>query len=203
MKSGMTAFAAPKKAYTFDEVFDSQKVFRLVLEASANPGRVIDLAPFAAKMYGDAPGLLALALTFLDNEQRFSTCGDTAFAGQVAALTLSEESPVEEADFIFAGTESAMEEAVEKAKCGTLKDPHKSATLLIRVAGSLGEGTETALAGPGIADTLRLPLPETVRRALALRSNRFFEYPQGIDLWLIDEADKMIALPRLVIREEH
>ena len=201
--TGITAFTEPQKAYAFDEVFDSQKVFRLVLEASANPGRRVDLAPLAAKMFGESAGFLALSMTFLDNEQSFCTCGDESLAGQIASLTLSEKTGPEQADFIFVKTEAALAGAVEKAKGGTLKDPHKSATLIVALSHGLTEGTRTTLAGPGIDGALTLTLPETVRRALALRDDRFFEYPQGIDFWFLDPDHQLLALPRLVKREEH
>jgi len=61
------------KKHSFDMVFDCQEVFRLILEASANPARVVDLGKFAKKLYGNFAVCLAVAFTLLDNEVS-STC---------------------------------------------------------------------------------------------------------------------------------
>ena len=39
------------KKYSFDSVFDSQKVFRLILEAISNPSRVVNINESADKLF--------------------------------------------------------------------------------------------------------------------------------------------------------
>lgn len=191
-----------KKIHDFDQVFDSQKMYRILLEAFSNPGRKLSIAPFAQKMYGSKPEFLALAMTLLDNEVGFAACKDEELAQQIVSLTLSREEALECADYLFLSDAASLEEAVEKAKCGTLKDPQKSGTLLILTGN--GAEQEITLAGPGIKDRMTVRVPERVLQALTLRDSQFYEYPQGIDLVFITEDKELFALPRLVktVKEE-
>lgn len=52
-----------KQLHTFDEVFDSQKVFRCLLETMANPGRRCVIREQSQKLFGENPELLAAAMT--------------------------------------------------------------------------------------------------------------------------------------------
>lgn len=45
-----------KQLHTFDEVFDSQKVFRKALEVLSNPGRTLSIAGQSEKLYGEPAG---------------------------------------------------------------------------------------------------------------------------------------------------
>ena len=67
-----------KTLHQFDEVFDTQAVFRLLLEAMANPTRVVSIAAQKEKLFGNYSAFLVLGMTLLDNEVTFSTCGEEA-----------------------------------------------------------------------------------------------------------------------------
>ena len=49
-----------RSVYEFDNVHDGQRVFRALLEAMANPGRMCDIAAEAGRFAGDEGGLAAL-----------------------------------------------------------------------------------------------------------------------------------------------
>lgn len=51
-----------KKLHSFDEVFDGQKVFRLVLEAMSNPGRKVSISEKAEKCMATIKLFLLLQL---------------------------------------------------------------------------------------------------------------------------------------------
>lgn len=68
-----------KTLHQFDEVFDTQAVFRKLLEAMSNPARTVSVAEQKEKLFGDYRALLALGMTLLDNEVTFSACKDEAF----------------------------------------------------------------------------------------------------------------------------
>lgn len=68
-----------KTLHQFDEVFDTQAVFRKLLEAMSNPARTVSVAEQKEKLFGDYCALLALGMTLLDNEVTFSACKDEAF----------------------------------------------------------------------------------------------------------------------------
>ena len=56
--------------HSFDMISGTQEVFRLLLDALANPGRSVDMS-FHASQFVPNSSLLALALTLLDNETGF------------------------------------------------------------------------------------------------------------------------------------
>jgi alpha-D-ribose 1-methylphosphonate 5-triphosphate synthase subunit PhnH len=185
------------KKHNFDTVFDSQQLFRLILEAVSNPARVFDISTFADKLYGGSSMFLAVAMTLLDNEVSFNTYGNQKMAIEIAALTLAKNELLENADFIFVGTSADMKSVIMNAKCGTLSDPHKSATVIIKNNGE-ADG-ELTLSGPGIDGQKTIQVTKTVKEAIALRDAQHYEYPQGIDMFFISSKGEFFAIPRLVV----
>ena len=188
------------KKYNFDLIFDSQKVFRLILEAMSNPGRVVSIHDYARKLYGGYSALLAIAMTLLDNEVSFNTSGDHLLLDVIASMTLSKRENIDTADFIFVCNPYDIKKVIENAKCGTLADPHKSATVIIQNDGGLV--SQLTLLGPGIDGQAKVPITQTVKDAIALRDAQNYEYPQGIDLLFISDEGELFAIPRLTWMEE-
>ena len=188
-----------KKLHAFDEVFDGQQVFRRLLNAMAHPGRRVSIAPFAARFAGVSGALMAIALTLLDNEVSFHALEDPALGQAMAELTLSREAPLENADFVLLCNEQALERAIARVKCGTLRDPQQGATLIVNDAGA--DLQPTRLYGPGIDGIATVMLSAAARRALAARDAQHYEYPQGIDLMLVTGEGELMALPRLTLQE--
>ena len=58
-----------KQLHTFDDIFDTQKTFRLLLDAMANPSRVVSIQEGAEKLYGSKREMLTLAMTLLDKNR--------------------------------------------------------------------------------------------------------------------------------------
>ena len=52
--------------HNFDEVFDTQRVFRKLLEAMSNPGRIVSVSEEKDRLFGDFPSFLAVAMTLID-----------------------------------------------------------------------------------------------------------------------------------------
>jgi alpha-D-ribose 1-methylphosphonate 5-triphosphate synthase subunit PhnH len=174
-------------------------MFRLLLIALSQPSKVLNIREFSEKLYGNAPNFLAVAMTLLDNEVTFSTCGDEALATEIVSLTLAKRAEIRDADFIFVTEEARLRDAVENAKCGTLRDPHKSATIVVRAGDT--KTVRLRLSGPGIRDVAELDVPAAVDEALRLRDARDDEYPQGIDFIFVSDNGELMALPRLTRRE--
>lgn len=189
-----------KKLHNFDEVFDGQKVFRKVLEAMSNPGRRVSISEQAEKMYGDNRAFLAIAMTLLDNEVSFSACDNKDLAENISLLTLSKEVSLEESDFIFVEDENKLDEIFAKAKCGTLEDPQKSATIIIKVDDKCD--TAFKVYGAGVDGTLKLEVPNVVEKILELRKQQNYEYPQGVDMIFVTGNGDLFSIPRLVMRKE-
>lgn len=184
------------KKYSFHEVFDSQKMFRLILEAMANPARTVNIREYADKMFGGESALLAVAMTLLDNEVYFSTCENGSLSDEILSLTLAKRAEPADADFIFVCEPGDLQNVIEGAKCGSLSDPHKSATVIIRDDNSAI--CNITLYGPGIDGECTLPVSDLVQRALQLREAQCYEYPQGIDFVFITGGGELFAIPRLV-----
>jgi alpha-D-ribose 1-methylphosphonate 5-triphosphate synthase subunit PhnH len=184
------------KKHNFDAVFDTQKVFRLVLEAMSNPTRAVNIKEYADKLYGDHPAFLAVAMTLLDNEVSFNTCENRPLSDEIASLTLAKREKIEEADYIFVCDPNDIKNAIGNAKRGTLADPHKSAAVIIKNDGVPDGGL--TFSGPGIKENITVQATRTVKDAIALRDAQNYEYPEGIDLIFISEKGGLFAVPRLV-----
>jgi alpha-D-ribose 1-methylphosphonate 5-triphosphate synthase subunit PhnH len=110
-------------------------------------------------------------------------------------LTFARREPIERADFVIVdGRCDELNAALRNAKCGTLNDPHESATI-IALAGFGGNLDEWRLAGPGIDGE------RSCRFSLAAgwdtaRAERNREFPLGVDLVLISEDNRLAVLPR-------
>ncbi|MDO5416071.1 MAG: phosphonate C-P lyase system protein PhnH [Lachnospiraceae bacterium] len=189
-----------KPLYTFDETFDSQKIFRTLLEAMSNPGRKLSLASGAEKLYGACPQLLAAAMTLLDSKVSFHVYGSPELEEQIVLLTHAEKEEAQKADYLFVTGASFLEEAFRDAKPGTLADPHLSATLVILCED--GNEEELVLEGPGIKGKETVSLPAEAKKTLQLREARCYEYPAGVDMIYITESGQVFCIPRLVKRED-
>ena len=184
------------KKHSFDLVFDSQMIYRLILEATSNPGKIVSLQKYAAKLYGDDPVLLAVALTLLDNEVNFRVFGNNSLSDEISSLTNAQPDESEAADFIFICDSNDLKLAIENAKYGTLNDPHKSAIVIIQ-NDNLPSRPAT-LSGPGIDGRSEHILTQTVTDAIMIRDTLNFEYPLGIDFIFISCTGDLFAIPRLV-----
>jgi len=188
------------KKHDFDMVFDSQKVFRHIMDAMSNPGRVVDIKECADRLYGNYRAFLTIAMTLLDNEVSFHACGDDSLTDDIASLTLARWERVESADFIFIRELEHMEYVIDNAKYGTLADPHKGATVIIH------DDSEPVcslkLSGPGINGQTEFFTSQIVKDAIKKRDAQFYEYPQGIDFLFVEGNGRLFAVPRLT-REVH
>ena len=184
------------KKHNFDAVFDSQKVFRLILEAMSGPTRVINMNEYAGKLFGANPVLLAVAITLLDNEVSFNTCENQALSDEITSLTLAKKETTENADYIFVNNLCYMEYAIEKARFGTLSEPHKSATVIIQNSGISAHCL--MLSGPGIDGQAEVMVTQTVKDAITTRDAQNYEYPQGIDMIFVSSNGDLFSIPRLV-----
>ena len=87
--------------HNFDEVFDTQRVFRKLLEAMSNPGRIVSVSEEKDRLFGDFPSFLAVAMTLIDNEVSFSAAGNKELKQDIMLVTLSPEADTRTADYIF------------------------------------------------------------------------------------------------------
>lgn len=188
-----------KKIHSFDEVHDTQQMFRLLLKAMSNPLQQVDIRPYADRLYSSEKAFLAIAFALLDNEVTFCSFENDILDDSIQSLTLSEKVDCAAADFIFVSNRAALYDAIHHAKTGTPADPHKSATIIARIDGD--EDATLTMSGPGINKTISLVVDPLVIDAVIKRDEMGFEYPQGIDLIFVDGQNRLFAIPRLAKRE--
>lgn len=189
-----------KQLHTFDDIFDTQKTFRLLLDAMANPSRVVSIQEGAEKLYGSKPEMLTLAMTLLDKNTGFYTFGHTELDEQILLLTHAEKKTLEEADYVFVTEEEHLPEAFAKAKRGTLENPHTSATLIIGCSGE--RNVSCSISGPGVDGVATFQSPAVLEEAFRLRAEQEYEYPQGVDMIFVFPEGELFCIPRMVKKEE-
>lgn len=180
------------RASDFDTVFDSQRVFRCLLQAVSQPGKLFTLPPFSC----DA--LEAVARALLDHEVTFCAVGGDASEVEtgLSELTGARVSPVEEADFaLISGGDSAG--AMLRLKPGTLEHPERGATAIYAVEELSNSDTlSLELSGPGVPGRRTLGVGGIERPEAAAIQKTRLDYPLGIDVYLVDGAGRVAGLPR-------
>jgi alpha-D-ribose 1-methylphosphonate 5-triphosphate synthase subunit PhnH len=197
----MSALQSPfhtRSKHRFDMTAGTQEVFRLLLDALANPGRPVDLSRHAAQFAAHGQWL-APALTLLDNETGFFCDGIPDAAEEIRFLSGGVPVPLEAADFVFLAGEragaSCSGPVLARVKRGTLIDPHDSALLCI-AAGGQAELSRT-LRGPGIPPEGReLRLSAAEAAWLRARDAQGFEYPCGVELIFMRNDYSITAVTR-------
>lgn len=187
-----------EKAFEFDFVHDAQYVFRKLLDAAAHPLKVYSLDRIKNSFEKNSV-MCALGCTLLDNETSVYVEKDARLAGIFMDLTLSEQTSVTEADYIFLSTELNYETVnalFEKAKKGTLADPQLSATFIICCQSIRGD-CDVYFKGPGINGVKEINTTSYIKKICELKQSLECEYPCGIDLFFVTPDGEITALPRL------
>jgi len=182
----------------FDLIFDSQRIFRSLLDAMANPGRIITLPKIGIETPAANKYPLLLLMTLLDHEASFCVMGgdQTQVTEYLKTNTGSKESGLGNSDFIlvYGGSSCGL---IQGARVGTLEYPDESATVIYDIdsigAGEMGVLLE--LSGPGIAGKRKVGasgIEQTeIEDVLAMR-----DYPLGLDLIFSDIAGRIVCIPR-------
>ncbi|MBL6080610.1 phosphonate C-P lyase system protein PhnH [Belnapia sp. T18] len=181
-----------------DPVPDAQACFRALLDAMARPGRVQRLAALPEAPAPLAPAAAAVLLTLADAETPVWTDAGPAAEEWLrfhAGCPLVAEPG--SAGFLLAAGGLPTLTALE---AGTEEEPHRSATLIVQVAG-LEPGEGWRLTGPGIEREHRLQVEGLPRGFLADWASNGARFPRGIDLMLC-AGNRLVALPRTTRIEE-
>lgn len=191
----------------FDIVFDSQQVFRLLMDAMSRPGKINKLTDygFTSIPSGFNPYVLTLVKTLGDNTVTFSIAGDRkeSWESYLEINTGAKLDFVNQADYVvFQGP--IFSQDILTVKRGTLEFPEDSATAIITVD-CLGKKEDSILTapasaftmrGPGIKDVITLKiggLDKKFGQALA-EANAIF--PLGIDIIMVDVEGQLACIPR-------
>lgn len=194
-----------------DQVFDSQSVFRTVLDAFSHPGKVVRIAPQPPAQAPMTLASTAICLALLDFETPLWLQPVLPGAQQqsiVRHLRFHCGCPIvaepRQARFALIHAAAAMP-ALDAFHQGEIEYPDRSATLIVQVSGldaDTGEGVR--LRGPGINSSATPPaslsvegLPPDFWRQWADNASRF---PCGVDLIFV-AGNRIAGLPRTTLVE--
>lgn len=189
----------------YDEVFDAQKHFRVLLDSVARPGTINRFDPVLLDPPSGLNASSALVgFALMDADSTFEVVNMVQReAAYLSANTNARRADIEHANFIFAhGTEPA--EFLESADCGTLLYPDTAATIVLQIMKAspapLTNGLKLKLEGPGVADAATLYVRGLSADLLLALQARNAEFPLGLDsiLTFVDRAGLrcVVGLPR-------
>ncbi|MBC7923113.1 MAG: phosphonate C-P lyase system protein PhnH [Ferruginibacter sp.] len=185
----------------YDEVFDSQRHFRIIMDSMARPGklnRLHDVVIHPPPEINPASALVGLALLNAD-VSCFSPADAEAVAAYFVANTASRLQPAAEADFLFLRGDAASG-ALAQAKTGTLAYPDTGAFVVIDVVQlskqPVADALVLRLAGPGVPGEETVFVRGLNADLLAAIRDKNAEYPLGVDAILTDQEDRILCLPR-------
>lgn len=203
-----TGAALPPTDETFrDPVRANQHIFRVLLDALANPGtaRPLIVHPqVAADDLAIQPYVASALVTMLDHEVALHIAHSddpSDLQNFIVRRTRVAIAPEAEADFVVADT-SVEASLPERLKRGSLEYPDDGATLIISgiaFATPAEADLVLSLSGPGIPDTRVLHLTGLGAKVIASRNRAIGNYPTGIDLLLINEAGTVVGIPRTTV----
>lgn len=189
-----------KKEIFFEEVFDAQEQFRIVLDAMAHPGIIYNLSDFKFEApEGISKASTLIAFTFLNADTSFCTIDNYHINEYLALNTGAVVETFEKADFVFInGSDNA--EVLIQTKQGSLSYPEDSATIIIDVEEIskfyFEKSIEIIFRGPGVESENTVFFGglnvEILQKVLEIN----FEFPLGIDLIFCDKYNQIVALPR-------
>jgi alpha-D-ribose 1-methylphosphonate 5-triphosphate synthase subunit PhnH len=176
-------------------VLDQQAAFRAVMQALAEPGRIV---PAGAKV-GEAsplgPVARAIALSLLDFEVHFHLSPSLMAAESDITFHTGSRLALqpEEAEFAFVDLARDPLDLARFAQ-GTPEYPDRSTTIFLKVDG-LDGGPALTLAGPGIPGTRSLEIPGLPGDFVAQWSVNAARSPLGVDL-IFATREAVLGLPR-------
>jgi alpha-D-ribose 1-methylphosphonate 5-triphosphate synthase subunit PhnH len=184
---------------SFNRVFDTQKLYRRMLDAMARPGTITGLP--RPGIY-PPPGLSAyasiLAFTLLDSDTTFAVLpSNELWEEYLAVNTGARPVTAAGAEFVvLAGQKYGPQLAT--VRCGDLPAPEKGATVFVMVDALEADKGELrlTLTGPGVDGKATVFVAglhlSNLENIISL--NR--EYPLGVDCFLTDKNGRLMALPR-------
>jgi len=186
----------------YDEVFDAQQHYRLLLDSMARPGKINRLAaPIGAVPEGinEASVLTAFALLNADTSFCPLASNGKEIGDYLLLNTSSHPLPHTQADYIFLPGKGESRQIAE-LRVGSLSYPEEGATLVVDTEeispDPLSGAVEFILKGPGVEGEkkvyvrgLQIDLPVRVRE-------QNLEFPLGIDMILTDKHNHIICIPR-------
>jgi len=180
-------------------VFQSQSVFKAMMDGMARPGTVQAIEGGAAPPAPMGAGAGAIALTLCDHDTLVYLCRALVEAGlpgwlafQTGALVTDDRT---EAQFAFFDKSTPLP-PLSTFSGGTQEYPDRSTTIILEVPAFIG-GQDFTLTGPGIQERAAINVAGLPGPFEDLWKENNGHYPRGVDLVLVANLE-MICLPRTV-----
>ena len=181
-----------------EPVFDSQRAFRAVLQATSHPGRIVDVGTPVDAPPPLHPAAAAICLALIDFETPVwiqPVAADTGALSQFLRFHCSSPLTADPALAAFAVIhDSAHMPPLSAFSGGQIDYPDRSTTLLIQVEG-LSAVRRVRLSGPGIKDTQQFAPSGIPERFWTEWRDNGALFPCGVDVLLIC-GSHVAALPR-------
>jgi alpha-D-ribose 1-methylphosphonate 5-triphosphate synthase subunit PhnH len=186
----------------YNEIFDAQVHFRLILDSMARPGKVNNFGKIAIQSVNDLhPASALVAFALLNREVTFYTNKNNNPEITEYFIVNTNSKPVEinNADFVFInGTDDGK--ILLETNTGILEYPEKSATIIIDVDNIYDvprdQTHEIILKGPGVNNEKRVYIRNISNDILQSLKEQNAEYPLGIDVILTDSEGNIMCIPR-------
>jgi alpha-D-ribose 1-methylphosphonate 5-triphosphate synthase subunit PhnH len=175
-------------------VFDAQRVFRTVLTALSEPGRILSIEAGCVPPDPLDPVAAAIVLTLCDSDTPLWLAPNLAAAASFIRFHTGAPIVTKPAEAMFAVAGAAQRPPLAALNPGTAQYPDGAATLVLTVE-ALDGGAGWSLSGPGISGSRSL-LPRGIDDDFAgeWRSQRA-DFPLGIDV-LFAARSQVAGLPR-------
>ncbi len=186
----------------YSEVFDSQKIFRKILDSMARPGKINNLVEVRITpplQLNTSSALIGFAL--LNPDVSFYSVNNQDEVNEYLKVNTSSTPAlsINDADFVFIHG-NAMDEIIGSIKKGELEYPEDNATLIIDVEKietlPTDQSCQLILRGPGVKSEEIIYIKGIANEILAEIKNANNEYPLGIDVILSDKEGNIICIPR-------
>ncbi len=189
----------------YDKVFDAQVHFRILLDAMAHPGKLFSFEEIEIERIPGIPnGVFYIAFALLNSDVRFAFLGESSLSAteMITQNTSSLKGNPELVDFVFfSGNMEAS--FIQDCKKGNLSYPEEGASLVVYLdklsTQFLSGSLEIILTGPGIEKENRVYLQGLNIKTLEMLKEINSEFPLGLDIYLVDQNDQFIAIPRSAV----
>lgn len=195
------------KEADFDEVYDAQKNFRILMDSMSRPGEVFKLCNnnFIKTPQGFNPNFITILKTLGDNIVSFSlgNIQSEEIQKYIEVNTGMHCANLSEADYVlFKGCE--FDERIMELNLGTFEFPEKSATLIIetenilqgKFTDSFRSKVEITMMGSGIKDKNIVTICGIDKRYIEGLININSMFPIGVDVIFVDHEGNLTCACR-------
>ncbi len=182
------------------DVYESQEVFRTLLDALSQPGTIHHLPRTVAQRF--VPALAPLA-ALVSHDVPFSICGGESVGTSIAVERATFGRSVDPYFAVFIAALSGHVPNAGTIRRGSPHRPDGGCQISYQISGRLvssatGEST-FSIAGPGVPTVRSISVEWATDQLSSLQcllNTRSDLRPMGFDIWLVDDFGQVVGVPR-------